>query len=39
MKVVSEGLRTRRVWSLMELLPEPFEAPPGWPGRKDDDPT
>ena len=22
-----------------ELLPEPFEAPPGWPGRKDEERT
>lgn len=38
MRVVSEGLGARRTWSLDELLPEPFEAPPEW-GRKDDEGT
>lgn len=39
LKVVSEGAQSRRAWSLTELLPEPFEAPPGWPGRKDEERT
>ena len=29
LRVVSEGLGTRREWSLRDLLPEPFEVPPG----------
>ena len=35
LRVVSEGLEVRRTWSLRDLLPDPFEAPPDWPGRKD----
>jgi len=39
LRVVSEGLSARRTWSLRDLLPDPFEAPPGWPGRKDEEGT
>lgn len=39
LKVVSEGAESRRTWSLTELLPEPFEAPPEWSGRKDEERT
>jgi len=39
LKVVSQGLEERHVWSLTELLPEPFEAPPAWRGRKDEEGT
>lgn len=35
MRVVSEGAGERHEWSLGELLPDPFEAPPGGWGRKD----
>lgn len=38
MRVVSEGRDVRHAWSLDELLPEPFAAPPEW-GRKDDQGT
>ncbi len=36
MSVVSQGVETRKSWSLRELLPEPFQASSGWAGRKDD---
>lgn len=36
LSVVSEGSAERRAWSLSELLPEPFEPPPDWSGRKDE---
>jgi cytidine deaminase len=39
LRVVSQGLGARQEWSLSELLPEPFEAPPQWPGRKDEEGT
>lgn len=39
LRVVSEGLSARRTWSLRDLLPDPFEAPPGWPGQKDEEGT
>ncbi len=39
LRVVSEGLGTRREWSLRDLLPEPFELLPGGQGRKDEDST
>ena len=35
LRVISEGLEVRHEWSLRELLPEPFEAPPERRGRKD----
>ena len=37
LRVVSEGVEARQERSLRALLPEPFEAPPGWRGRKDDE--
>ena len=39
LKVLSEGAETRRVWSLSDLLPDPFEAPPGWRDGKDEERT
>lgn len=37
LRVVSEGLEIRRKWSLRDLLPEAFEAPPGLQGKKDEE--
>jgi cytidine deaminase len=37
LRVVSQGRETRDEWSLRELLPEPFEAPPEWRARKDEE--
>ncbi len=34
LRVVSEGLEIRREWSLRDLLPEPFLAPPGLQGKR-----
>ena len=36
-RVVSEGLETRSEWSLTELLPQPFEAPPLRRSQKDEE--
>lgn len=39
LKVVTEGSESRHVWSLRELLPEPFEARRNRKSRKDEEGT
>jgi hypothetical protein len=39
LKVVTEGLESRQVRSLRELLPEPFEVRPDGTDRKDEEGT